>query len=64
MMKAIQAFVDVIDDDEAPAAAKVSAANSILDRGYGKAVQPVDGDGEGGSIKVVTRIELIGISPE
>lgn len=27
-------------------AARVAAANAILDRGYGKPTQPVDGDGE------------------
>lgn len=40
--KAIKSLVRVLDDDEAPAAAKVSAANSILDRAYGKAPQAID----------------------
>lgn len=31
-------------------AARVSAANSILDRAWGKPAQPLDGDGEGGPI--------------
>lgn len=32
--------------------AKVSAANALLDRGWGKAPQPVDGDGEGGPVQL------------
>lgn len=40
--KAIKSLVRVLDDEEAPAAAKISAANSILDRAYGKAPQAID----------------------
>lgn len=32
--------------------ARALAANSILDRGWGKPVQPIDGDGSGGAILV------------
>lgn len=46
-----------------PAAAQVSAAKEILERGWGRAVQPVDGDGEGGPIKHVTQIEIVGVRP-
>lgn len=40
--KALRALVKVLDDDEAPPAAKIAAANSVLDRAYGKAAQMVD----------------------
>lgn len=60
--KAVKALVDILDDEDAPAAARVSAANSILDRGYGKPSQPIDGDGEGGPI--THRIELVGVMPK
>lgn len=50
--KAVATLVAVLEDSEAPASARVSAANSILDRGYGKAPQPIDGDGDGGAIQV------------
>ena len=40
--KAIQAFVDVIDDPDSPAAAKVQAAERLLDRGYGKATVHIE----------------------
>lgn len=59
---AVNALVRVLTDDDAPHAAVVSAANSILDRGYGKPATIVQGDEDGGPIKV-TRIELVGVSP-
>jgi hypothetical protein len=62
MIKAVTALVEVLDDKDAPAAARVSAANSILDRGYGKPSQPIDGDGNGGAI--VHRIEMVAVSPK
>jgi hypothetical protein len=32
--------------------ARVSAAQALLDRGWGKPAQPVDGDGEGGPVQL------------
>jgi hypothetical protein len=48
---ALDTLASVMSDEKQPAAARVSAANALLDRGYGKPAQPVDGDGEGGAIK-------------
>lgn len=62
--KAIEGLVAVLNNLEEPAAARISAANSLLDRGYGKPSQPLDGDGEGGPIKTINRIEMIGVLPE
>lgn len=39
--------------------AKVSAAEKILDRGWGKAAQPIDGDGEGGPVKLEAIVRKI-----
>jgi hypothetical protein len=50
--EAIRTLVAVMQDTSAPAAARVTAADKVLDRAYGKAVQPIDGDGDGGPIKV------------
>lgn len=36
-------------------AARVSAASALLDRGWGKPVQPHDGDGDGGPIVITYR---------
>ena len=45
---AIRTLVTVMCHPKASAAAKVAAANSILDRGWGKATQPI-GNGEDGA---------------
>jgi hypothetical protein len=39
-------------------AAQVAACNTILDRAYGKASQPIDGDGDGGPVllQVITGV--------
>ena len=42
--------------------ARVAAANSLMDRGWGKPVQPHDGDGEGGAIELIHRIERVIVS--
>jgi hypothetical protein len=44
---ALHVLVGVMRSKDATAAAKVSAANSILDRGWGKATQPVGNDDDG-----------------
>jgi hypothetical protein len=62
--EAVEALVRVLRDAESPAAAVVGAANSILDRGYGKPSQVINGDEDGGALRVVTRIELVGVSPQ
>jgi len=58
--KALQALIDVIESDAAPHPAKVSAANSILDRGWGKPAQSVaiSGD-EDNPLRTVLRVELV-----
>lgn len=47
--EAIAALAGVMTGGSGPA--KVAAANALLDRGWGKPSQPVDGDGEGGAIQ-------------
>ncbi len=41
---ALAALVDIMSDENAPAAARVNAASAILDRGHGKPTQSVDVD--------------------
>jgi hypothetical protein len=53
---AIKTLAGIMNEKKAPAAARVSAAQALLDRGWGKAPQPLDGDGEGGPINVITEI--------
>lgn len=59
---AIDALVTILANNEEPAAARVSAANALLDRGYGKAPTVINGDDEGGPL--VSIIKLVGVSPE
>jgi hypothetical protein len=56
---AIAALIDIMRDTNAPPPARVSAANSILDRGYGKPAQPIDGDGEGGAIPMAIEVRFV-----
>ena len=48
---------------DATAASRVSAANAILDRGWGKAPQAIE-NGENGALELVHRIERVIVHPE
>lgn len=50
--KAVETLYGIMTNEEAPEAARISAANSILDRGYGRPVQML-GDEDGNSINWV-----------
>ncbi len=60
---AINVLVGVMRSKDATAAARVSAANAILDRGWGKATQPV-GNSDDGALELIHRIERIIVDPE
>ena len=49
---ALKVRAGIMNEPEAPAAARVAAANSLLDRGWGKATQPIAGDEESGPIAI------------
>jgi len=49
---AIQTLAGIAQNGEGESA-RVAAANALLDRGWGKPVQPHDGDGEGGPVQFV-----------
>lgn len=50
---AVEALVKILAGGEGiPAAAQVAAAKELLDRGYGKATQPISGDEEGPPVPV------------
>jgi hypothetical protein len=53
-MTMLRVLVGVARQKSAPAAARVLAANSVLDRGWGKAAQ-VHASPDGGPIQVVIR---------
>jgi hypothetical protein len=60
---ALNVLVGVMRSKDATAAARVSAANAILDRGWGKANQAIE-SGDGGGLELVHRIERVIVHPE
>lgn len=60
---AIRVLVGIMRSEDATPAARVSAANAILDRGWGKATQPLE-NGSDGPLELVHRIERVIVHPE
>ena len=60
---AINVLVGIMRSKDATAAARVSAANAILDRGWGKAAQALE-NGDDGPLELIHRIERIIVRPE
>jgi hypothetical protein len=60
---ALNVLVGVMCSKDATAAARVSAANAILDRGWGKATQPLE-SGDDGALELIHRIERVIVHPE
>lgn len=60
---ALRVLVGIMRSDDATPAARLSAANAILDRGWGKAAQPI-GDGEDGAPELIHRVERVIVRPE
>ena len=60
---ALNVLVGIMRSKDATAAARVSAANAILDRGWGKAPQAIE-NGENGALELVHRIERVIVHPE
>jgi hypothetical protein len=60
---AINVLAGIMRSKDVTAAARVSAANALLDRGWGKATQPVGG-GDDGALELIHRIERVIVHPE
>ena len=60
---AINVLVGVMRSKDATATARVSAANAILDRGWGKAAQAIE-TGDNGALELIHRIERVIVHPE
>lgn len=60
---AIKTLAGIMEQPEAPAAARVAAANSLLDRGWGKPSQPISGDEDNPLRVAISRIELVPLKP-
>ena len=60
---AITVLAKIMRSEDATPAARVSAANALLDRGWGKATQPLGG-GDDGALELIHRIERVIVHPE
>jgi hypothetical protein len=60
---ALSVLIRIMRSNDATAAARVSAANAILDRGWGKATQPLE-NGADGALELIHRIERVIVHPE
>lgn len=61
--EALSVLVTVARDGGAPAAARVAAANAILDRAHGKPKQSVELEGEVEVNQTVTTVEYLVVDP-
>ncbi len=62
--RALQVLMDVAEDEDAPASARAGAASTLLERGYGKATQPISGDAEGSPIQTEQKVDISGLPIE
>jgi hypothetical protein len=63
--EALDTLAEVLKDKEAPHAARVSAANSLLDRGWGKPAQAiVGGDEDDPAVRLITEIRTTIVDPK
>jgi hypothetical protein len=60
---AITILARIMRSKDATPAARVSAANALLDRGWGKPAQPLQ-NGDDGALQLIHRIERVIVSPE
>jgi hypothetical protein len=60
---AVNVLVGIMRSKDATAAARVSAANAVLYRGWGKATQPLE-SGDDGKLELIHRIERVIVHPE
>lgn len=57
---ALKTLSDIAQDDQAPHAARVSASNALLDRGYGRPAQSVEHTGkDGGAINANITVKFV-----
>lgn len=60
-LRALGTLVDIMEDENQPGAVRVSAANSVLERAFGKAKQITEIGGiDGGDIQTKLTIEFVG----
>lgn len=55
---ALKVLVEVAKNKEENGSARVSAAKELLDRGWGRATQPISGDPEGAPIQTEQKVDI------
>jgi hypothetical protein len=60
---ALKVLAGIMNQDDAPAAARVSAAQALLDRGWGKPTQPIAGDDDSAPLRFQL-IERVIVDPK
>lgn len=62
---ALNILVGIVRQETAPAAARVTAAQALLDRGWGKPAQAiVGGDDDDSPLKLIHKIERVIVDPK
>lgn len=56
---ALNVLAKIMTNETSPEAARIAAANSLLDRGWGKPTQPVSGDEDGPPISIQAIVRKI-----
>lgn len=59
---ALKTLTSIAQDTAAPAAARVSAATAILDRGYGRPAQAVQVTGKNGERLMPTMVQIVPVA--
>lgn len=60
---ALRVLVLIMRSHDATPAVRLSAANAVFDRGWGKAAQPIE-RGEDGAVETIRRVERIIVRPQ
>lgn len=61
---AIKVLAEVMKNAASAEGARVSAAKELLDRGWGRATQPISGDPEGAPIQTEQKVDISGLPIE
>lgn len=61
--RAVQTLAGIMDNPQSPPAARVTAAEALLSRGWGKPTQPISGDEDEPPIRL-EKIERVIVNPD
>lgn len=61
---AIDVLAEIMKDESAPEAARIAAARELIDRGFGKATQPISGDPDMPPIGITNTVDYSKLSKE